>query len=487
MDSRLPRELFCIRLPFVPQPSPMGFVLSILYFVVYYLTPAALFGSLEAYHIELILAALLTVVSIPPLTKSFILKTPQSLALIGLAVAVFLSVLIGVRWPGGAVQAFLVFIPNAFGYFLVCLHCNTKKRLQVLAVMLLFVCLFVTAHGSADLLRGVPQVASPETEGAEAISRSLWNQEHPYLLTMSNDADELFYRVRGLGEINDPNDFGQLIVCAMPLMFLLWRAKKYLLNTVLVILPVCILLLGLFLTHSRGALVALIAVVVVAGRRRIGTVPSVLLAAGMLVGAMALNFTGGRGISADAGSDRTALWGESLQLLKSQPLFGVGSGYLPDNIGHTAHNSVAVCAAELGSFGLFFWCLFLFPTMRDALAVASPLKVSEGEPIAVEESLSPQPEWKMEEIDKAEINRLGRLIILSLTGFLAAGWFLSRAFVMTLFLLGGMAEVVYQMALDRGMIAPRLPLARVLPYVGGLAVSLVLTMYILLRIVNLTH
>lgn len=85
----------------MPQPSPMGFVLSILYFVVYYLTPATLFGPLGAYHIELILAALLVVVSIPTLAQSFILKTPQSLALIGLAVAVFLSVLIGVRWPGG--------------------------------------------------------------------------------------------------------------------------------------------------------------------------------------------------------------------------------------------------------------------------------------------------------------------------------------------------------------------------------------------------
>ena len=40
------------------------------------------------------------------------------------------------------------------------------------------------------------------------------------------------------------------------------------------------------------------------------------------------------------------------------------------------------------------------------------------------------------------------------------GWFLSRAFVMTFFMLGGMVEVVYQMALDRGMIAPRLRLGR---------------------------
>ena len=112
----------------------MGFVLSILYFITYYLTPATIFGPLAAYRIELILAVLVLVVSLPALIKSFVLKTPQSLALIGLTFAVILSVLIGERWPGGSLTAFLNFIPNAFAYFLVCLHCNSKRKLQVLVL-----------------------------------------------------------------------------------------------------------------------------------------------------------------------------------------------------------------------------------------------------------------------------------------------------------------------------------------------------------------
>jgi hypothetical protein len=56
---------------------------------------------------------------------------------------------------------------------------------------------------------------------------------------------------------------------------------------------------------------------------------------------------------------------------------------------------------------------------------------------------------------------------------------------MTFFLLGGMVEVVYEMALRREMIAPRLRLARVLPYAGILAFALVLVLYIMLRIMNL--
>jgi amino acid transporter len=58
---------------------------------------------------------------------------------------------------------------------------------------------------------------------------------------------------------------------------------------------------------------------------------------------------------------------------------------------------------------------------------------------------------------------------------------------MTLFLLGGIAEVVYEMALQRGMIVPRMRLGRVLSYAGVLAISLILLMYVTLLILNRFH
>ena len=466
----------------------MGFVLSILYFVTYYLTPHVLFGPLAVARIELILAALVCLVSLPALKRSFILKTPQTLATIGLFFAGSLSVLIGMSWRSGAIQAFTAFIPCAFAYFLVCLHFNSKKKLQGIVLVLLFVCLFVIVHGYMDLRHGVAGGGSLQPGVTESADQNQWNAEHPYLLAMNNDAGESFYRLRGLGLINDPNDFGQLLVCAIPLAFIYWRPKKRLQNFVFVLLPVCVLLFGAYLTHSRGTLVALMAVAAVAARRRIGTLPALLIVGVLFVAAMALHFTGGREISAQAGSDRTALWSSGLQMMKAHPVFGVGLGSFADNCdgcGHTAHNSVMVCAAELGFFGLYFWCLFLFPTIRDVLAIASPAKVSEAEPIESGDDAFPQPIRKIETIDKAGINQLGRLLVLSLTGFLVAGWFLSRAYVMTFFLLGGMVEVVFEMALRRGMIAPRLSLARVLLFAGGLGISLVLLMYIMLRISNL--
>lgn len=458
----------------------MGFVISVLYFVTYYLTPATIFGPLAPYRVELILAIAVILISLPRLMGSIILKTPQSMALLGLALATVLSELIAVHWIGGAVQTFLLFIPCAFAYFLVCLHCNTMRRLKTIVLMLLFVCLFVIAHGYIELKRGVSDGASRDPD----------NSTNSYLMPQQGEANTWIYRLRGLGEINDPNDFGQVLACSIPLVFIFWRAKKIVRNIAFVLLPAGAMLYGAYLTHSRGTLLALMAIAVVAARRRIGTLPALLLGMGVFAGAMALHFTGGRDISTEAGADRTALWSDGLQILKSHPLFGVGLGNFSDNCGgcgHTAHNSLVVCAAELGSFGLFFWCMFLLATVRDALTICSPEKVSEGEPIASEEEAFPLLKGKIEAIDKADVNRLGRLLILSLTGFLVCGWFLSRAYVLTLFMLGGMVEAVYEMALRRGMAAPRLRLGRVAYLSGGLAVALVLLMYIMLRLVNLTH
>ncbi len=353
-----------------------------------------------------------------------------------------------------------------------------------MVLMLIFVCVFVTAHGSLDLLHGVPQDAAPQPGATESVGLNLWNVQHPYLLAMNSDSGERFYRLRGPGEINDPNDFGQLIVCTIPLVFIFWRRKNTLLNIACVILPGSVLLFGVFLTHSRGALLALMAVAVVAARRRIGTLPALLLAGGLFVAASALHFTGGREISANAGADRTGLWGTGLQMLKSHPLFGVGFGNFADNAGLTAHNSIVVCAGELGLFGLYFWSLFLFPTVRDALAIASPTKLTEGDPVTAEKGPSQDFIRRTEPIDQVELNHLGQLALLSLTGFLVAGLFLSRAYVLTLFLLGGIAEVVFEMGLRRRMIAPRLRLARVALVAGGLTISLVVLMYIMIRVLN---
>lgn len=464
----------------------MGFVLSILYFLIYYLTPTYLFGSLAQYHIELILAVLLLLVSLPSLIGSFLFKTPQALALVGMSFAVFLSILFGLHWMGGAVTAFLGFIPNIYAFFLVCLHCNSRTRMRAVILVMLFTSVFVVAKGANDLRHGAATTIPPTLKTGE-MDRPTWDLDHPFLLAMGNGSGGWLVRLRGLGEIHDPNDLGQLMVCLIPLLFVFWRPRNRVLSLVTVILPVCVLLAGIYLTHSRGALLALMVVVVVAARRRIGTVPALVLGGALVAAALALHFTGGREISASAGEDRTSLWGMGLQMVKSHPAFGVGMGQFNQYAGLTAHNSVVVCVAELGLFGFFFWCLYLFSTARSVYLIASPEKVNEA---AVSEAGESQPlskGWKGRELDKSETNHLGTCLLASLAGFLAAGWFLSRAFVLTWFLLGGLIEVVYESARRQGMVAPRLPMGRYLYYSLLLVIGLLLFVYLQLRVLNLLH
>ncbi|MDR3573752.1 MAG: hypothetical protein P4L50_07820, partial [Anaerolineaceae bacterium] len=214
----------------------MGFVLSILYLVIYYLTPAYLLGPLADAHIEVIIAALVILVSVPALMKSFLWKNSQSLALIGLAIAVFLSVVIESHWVGGGVQALLNFIPNCMAFFMVSLHVTTKRRVKIVILMLLAVCLINIAHGVTDLRRGIAQNNSTpyRDDGSQA---RLGATASPYLLQQQNDSGEITYRVQGLGEINDPNDFGQLMVCLIPLLFIFWRQNKTIKNIMFVFLP----------------------------------------------------------------------------------------------------------------------------------------------------------------------------------------------------------------------------------------------------------
>ena len=461
----------------------MGFALSILYFITYYLGPSTVFGPLAAYNVEVIIAVLTIVVSLPVLPRSLILKTPQSLALAGLTAAVFLSIL-ATGWVGGAFTAFQKFIPGAFAYFLVCLHCNTRKKMQILVLMLISVSLFVIIEGNLELIHSASPQGSETLPGditdTVTLNTSVWNAGHPYLFAQQTASGEWIYRIRGMDQINDPNDFGQLLVCVVPLVFIFWCPKKLVRNTLVVLLPVCGLLYGTFLTHSRGALFSLLAMVIVAGRRRIGTVPAVLLAGALFIAAFANGFTGGRDIS--SGSGRMVLWAMSIGLLKSHPLFGVGFGQLANQMGQTSHNSIMVCAAETGMFGLFFWSMFLLSTLRDTLRLASPETVSEGEPNASENQLPGYATRPKDLIEKPEIIRLGRLLVLSFTGFLTAGFFLSRAFVLTLFLLGGIAEVAYQWALQRGMVSSRLKPGPLMLCSAPLSIALVVGVYIFIRI-----
>jgi len=173
-------------------------------------------------------------------------------------------------------------------------------------------------------------------------------------------------RLQATGIFKDPNDLGALVTFAMLCcLYLLFRGHW-------AFAPVWLGLLGLFfyavyLTHSRGSLLALGTGLFFLLRARIGTFPSLALAAMLLPGMLLLS---GREIAVgerhDTTTTRVGLWSDALVEFTRSPAIGVGFDDLRkgENMGMVAHNSYLHAFAELGFvggcvfLGLFVWALW---------------------------------------------------------------------------------------------------------------------------------
>src|SRR6185312_3896313 len=325
----------------------MGLLFTLLYIFTAFMAPETVFGSLAQFHIEIIIAMLALLFSVPSMPESDLLRLPQTYGLFGLFFVVPVSIIFS-GWFGGAPPALLAFIPAATAFFFIVLNFKKKFHFQLLVGILLFCTFFDIAQGLIAVHSG--------------------NSISPYVLSMQNDAGEYFFRIRGVAFLNDPNDFSQFMVGLIPCVFIFWAKGKAFRNFFLVIVPICGMMVGMFFTHSRGAMVAIMAAGMVAGRRKIGLVPAVALGAVLFVGLSAVGWAGGRSVSAESGEDRMEAWSEGLLLVRTHPIFGVGYSRFTEYHEVTAHNTVVVCAAELGIVGLLSLMLLIVPTVRDALA-----------------------------------------------------------------------------------------------------------------------
>lgn len=501
----------------------MGFFFTLLFVFTAYVSPTILFGSLAQYHIEIVIAAVTLFTSLLSMEDSGVSRMPQTYAVLGLLGAVTMSLLL-VGWMGGVYVGLVDFIPNIMVFFFVVWNCRTKKQLQILVVVLLAAALWIVLQGH---LATVNQ-----------------DRDSIYVLRMRNDEGAGFFRIRGQTFLNDPNDLAQFFVALIPMLFFFWRKGSAITNLLFVYVPGFALFYGMFLTHSRGGMVAMMACVVVAGRKKVGIVPSMIVGALIFVGLTLSGFSGGRDVG--AGDDRMEAWSMGLTLIRSHPVFGVGYKRFTEYYEITAHNTIIVCAAEVGLVGLFFWMLFIFPTIRDVfVASADPadeeqkkLQDEEKQPrmpklrrdfsmvpraklafshgaentvgdgrapllrarlqpsnavVPVRESggngraaaFSPRVVEDPEEVQRTsegEIRRMASIMMVSFAGFLAAGWFISRPYTMSLFLNAGISTVIFRLARNHGIVKETLPMGRAMRISAVLSVALVLLVYVFLRV-----
>jgi len=384
----------------------MALILTLISIVLAYFSPADVMPSLAPYHIQ-------QIILLPALGASLIsmnmrragLPWPQYVLLVGFWFAVVMSVL-SKFWLRNSLNAFLIAGLLVCIYFLVFLNAFTLARIQVL-------CLVVTLCAAAMALQGI------FAYHAGYMGDKLLNMK-------VEEGFVLYKRVCGLGVLHDPNDFAQFLLVGLTFLGLFWKKGNAVGSIILLGLPASILIYAMYLTFSRGVLFGMAVVAFVTVSRRIGALPSAMLACVLFGLMLVMNFGGGREISIHESSaaGRIVAWGAGIAQLKHFPVFGAGFGQFTEYNDLTAHNSFVLCFAELGLFGYFFWLSLILVTVWGLEGLTKiPVKTA----------------------DDVRFARCATTIRAALYGFLATAWFLSRTYTETLYILLALAAVLIHM------------------------------------------
>lgn len=192
-------------------------------------------------------------------------------------------------------------------------------------------------------------------------------------------------RAGAYGMYENHNDYSFIIVQTLPFYFIYWRTETGFLRRALLAAATLGSLVGIFLSLSRGGMMALvleIALIVIFTMTRRQTL--VLLPLVCLVGAGAISYQyikraqnqGDSYTAEDAESSRWELWQAGGNMIKSHPFLGVGSrsfgenatsyGEIShDNLGKNAHNTFIEAAATTGLIGLTALLMMLLTTLKE--------------------------------------------------------------------------------------------------------------------------
>lgn len=170
-------------------------------------------------------------------------------------------------------------------------------------------------------------------------------------------------RVRYTGELRDPNEVA-LTLSAGGIALLLGfslrrrRAAAHLATG----LGIALVLATVWLTKSRGGLVAAMLVPGVYAVRRYGwraVIPALMVAIPVLM-------LGGRddASATESTMNRYEAWAAGLDMFKHSPIYGVGARMFSDHHWLTAHNSFVLTLAEMGIVGIFLFVTLIYLSMK---------------------------------------------------------------------------------------------------------------------------
>ena len=170
-------------------------------------------------------------------------------------------------------------------------------------------------------------------------------------------------RVRYRGDLHDPNEVALTISAGgLSLLIAFMLRKRDMFAKLLCLVGAAIVVSTVYLTQSRGGLVAATLVPGVYLLRRYG-IRGVLLAGVVMVPVLLTGSRGGE--SADMSTQlRYEAWGVGLQMFYQHPLFGVGAGMFKHHHFLTAHNSFVLTLGELGFVGHVLFTMIIYLSLK---------------------------------------------------------------------------------------------------------------------------
>jgi putative inorganic carbon (hco3(-)) transporter len=372
---------------------------------------------------------------------------PHYVILLAFLVALMLSKVFN-GWSGGAIVQFTKFAPVILA-FTVLAHCVTERS-RLLWVMAVF-----AACAGVLALHGIDQV------------------EHGIGWTGVGLSQET--RIQYVGIFNDPNDLGLLFVMCLPMaVYLGSRGGLMGLRKLFWLAVTGVLVYGIYLTNSRGTLLAFVLILGIYVWKTRGIFLAGILGVGALSVMMMLpSRLQEMDVSEASAAGRVESWYEGLQMFISSPVFGIGADGYSDLHNLTAHNSFVLVLAETGIVGFTLWLAFVGYCFRMMMAV---LRQREGVPDAAHDPVAARS-WR-------EDRAIAMTLLLALYGFFASAFFLSRSYVVILYLLAALVVGHYAGMRQRFPQLPQFLLSRdalnwPLWSVGGV-IGLYLTVKVLL-------
>ncbi len=327
---------------------------------------------------------------------------PQHWMLLGLIPLIIVSAFLNGWGTLGIEQSQKLFISSIIPLFLFTVLITTMKRQHALMAVCILAALVMVANGHYQ---------QTHILGWTSATAAVY---------ACGDCTEL--RISYLGFFSDPNDLGMFLVMNIPFT-LYFYAKGNFTKKLIMLTILAALLYGVYITGSRGtmlgagALVGVYFLVANAG-------PKLFVSCLLLAPIAAVVFMSLQGDVDESAMGRLEAWYFGLQMLMSNPIFGIGRGNFVEMHGLTAHNSYVLVAAELGVPGYSLWCGAVIFTV-----LSSYLFIKAAKTISPDELTTQQKDELL----------LNKTLFYSMVGFMITAFFLSRSYTLLLFIFIGMS------------------------------------------------